>query len=80
MDRPEYEDKRYIDKQFKKMQADFFPHSKPSRKDDNPWEDIAHELAWAIGVVEEEPFRIKSWHRLFNVLKRYEAICREHSR
>lgn len=40
------------------------------------WEQIAHELVWAIGLLEEEPTSPKQWRRVFNVLKTYENAVR----
>lgn len=40
------------------------------------WEQIAHELAWGVQLIEAEPMRIKSWNNMFNIMKRYEAMCR----
>jgi hypothetical protein len=68
---------KYINQQYKKVEK-FFPHKTPQTV--NEWEDVAHEMAWAIGIVEEEPYRIKSWNRLFNVMKRYEELCRKSER
>ena len=40
------------------------------------WEQIAHELAWGVMLIESEPTRIKSWNTMFNTMKRYEAMVR----
>lgn len=40
------------------------------------WEQIAHELVWAIGLLEEEPTSPKVWRKMFNVLKSYENLVR----
>lgn len=65
---------------FIKKQETINWHKPPYRSDEpkvNPWKDIAHELVWAIGIVEDEPFRIKNWNQLWNVMKRYETLCRD---
>lgn len=40
------------------------------------WEQIAHELVWAIGLLEENPTSPKAWRKMFNVLKVYENAVR----
>ncbi len=40
------------------------------------WEQIAHELVWAIGLLEENPTSPKQWRRVFNVLQTYENAVR----
>lgn len=42
----------------------------------NVWEQIAHELVWAIGLLEENPTSPKAWRKMFNVLKVYENAVR----
>ena len=71
-----YEFDKYTNKQYKKIE-EFFPHKNP--KTIIEWEEIAHELAWGIQMLEEEPTRIKSWNRIFNILKRYEELCKRHA-
>ncbi len=40
------------------------------------WEQIAHELVWAIGLLEEQPTSPKAWRKMFNVLQTYENAVR----
>ena len=40
------------------------------------WEQMAHELVWVIGVLEEEPTSPKAWRKVFGVLKAYEELVR----
>ncbi len=51
--------------------------AQPTTKWGEPvWEQIAHELVWAIGLLEEEPTSPKQWRRVFNVLQTYENAVR----
>lgn len=43
---------------------------------DTVWEQCAHELVWAIGLIEENPTSPKAWRKMFNVLKTYENLTR----
>lgn len=43
---------------------------------DPVWEQIAHELVWAIGLIEENPTSPKAWRKMFNVLQTYENAVR----
>lgn len=40
------------------------------------WESIAHRLASALRRVEDEPFRLKNWHRAYDALVEYDNACR----
>lgn len=42
------------------------------------WEQVAHELVWAVGLLEEDPTSPKAWRKMFNVLKTYETIVRNY--
>ena len=44
------------------------------------WEQVAHELVWAIGMLEENPTSPKVWRKVFNVLKTYEEVVRNEPR
>lgn len=61
------------DSQFKKPRLEFNPNYR-----EQSWEDIAHELAWGVMLIESEPTRIKSWNTMFNIMKRYEDMCKRH--
>lgn len=41
------------------------------------WEQVAHELAWVIGLLESDPTYPKHWKKVFNVLRSYENLCRD---
>lgn len=49
---------------------------KASKWSSSLWEQIAHELVWAIGLLEENPTSPKEWRRMFNVLQAYENAVR----
>ena len=40
------------------------------------WEQLCHELVWAVGVLEDSPTSPKAWRKMFNVLKVYENLAR----
>lgn len=43
---------------------------------ENVWEQCAHELVWAIGMLEDAPTSPKVWRKVFNVLRSYENLVR----
>lgn len=47
---------------------------------DTVWEQCAHELVWAVGLLEENPTSPKAWRKMFNILKTYEELVRTHKR
>lgn len=41
------------------------------------WEQVAHEMAWVIGLLEDNPTAPKNWKKVFRVLRTYENLCRD---
>lgn len=41
------------------------------------WKAIAHQLAHAIKVLEEDSSSMKNWHRVFWTLDRYEEMAKK---
>jgi hypothetical protein len=41
------------------------------------WEQVAHEMAWVIGLLEDDPTSPKNWKKVFRVLRTYENLCRD---
>jgi len=42
----------------------------------NVWEQVAHELVWVLGMLEENPTSPKVWKKVFRVLNTYEEVVR----
>jgi hypothetical protein len=42
----------------------------------NVWEQVAHELVWVLGMLEENPTSPKVWKQVFRVLNTYEEVVR----
>jgi hypothetical protein len=40
------------------------------------WETVAHELAFVIQQLEENPKDIKTWKKVWRALTVYENVCR----
>lgn len=40
------------------------------------WRQIAYRLAHALRTVENEPFRLKNWHRAYDALTEYDEAVR----
>ena len=51
--------------------------STKSRWGEPVWEQVAHEMAWVIGLLEEDPTAPKNWKKVFRVLRTYENLCRD---
>lgn len=51
-------------------------YSSPPKWTETVWEQCAHELVWAIGLLEENPTSPKAWRKVFNILKTYENLVR----
>jgi hypothetical protein len=45
-------------------------------KKSQDWESLAHKLVFVIGGLEENPLNIKQWHKVFDVVRQYEDMCR----
>lgn len=48
-----------------------------SKWGDAVWEQVAHELVYVIGLLEEDPTYPKNWRKVFRVLRTYENLCRD---
>lgn len=40
------------------------------------WETVAHELAWVLGILEDDPNDLKTWRKVWNALKVYEGVAK----
>lgn len=68
-----------------KIMAQQKNHAKPlisfntanSRWGEPVWEQVAHEMAWVIGLLEEDPTAPKNWKKVFRVMRTYENLCRD---
>jgi outer membrane phospholipase A len=45
-------------------------------KKSQDWESLCHRLVFVIGGLEENPLNIKQWHKVFDVIRKYEDMCR----
>lgn len=52
-------------------------HLPPKKWGEPVWEQVAHELVYVIGLLEEDPTYPKNWRKVFRVLRTYENLCRE---
>lgn len=59
-----------------KQQVNKLINQKETKWGQPVWEQICHELVWAIGVLEDDPTSPKAWRKMFNVLKVYENAVR----
>jgi hypothetical protein len=41
------------------------------------WESLCHRLVFVINGLEENPLNIKQWHKVFDVIRKYEDMCRD---
>jgi hypothetical protein len=40
------------------------------------WETIAHELAYVLDLLEDDPNDLKTWRKVWNALKVYEGVAK----
>lgn len=52
-------------------------HVPPPKWNEPVWEQVAHELVYVIGLLEEDPTYPKNWRKVFRVLRTYENLCRD---
>ena len=61
-------------KDVKKISVHELKSSKIEKSQD--WESLAHKLVFVIGGLEENALNIKQWHKVFDVVRQYEDMCR----
>lgn len=79
--RKDYEDeiKKIMEQQkesFRKKTLHVPPPKSP-KWNEPVWEQVAHELVYVIGLLEEDPTYPKNWRKVFRVLRTYENLCRD---
>jgi len=40
------------------------------------WEELSHRLVYVLECLKKNPMDIEEWHRAFNVIRKYEDMCR----
>jgi hypothetical protein len=40
------------------------------------WETVAHELAYVLDLLEDDPNDLKTWRKVWNALKVYEGVAK----
>ena len=64
-----------------KKTSEYFKSKQKHPSNHNPlsevkWETVAHELAWVLDLLEQDPNDLKTWRKVWTALKVYEGVAK----
>lgn len=64
-----------------KKTSEYFKSKQKHPSSRNPlsevkWETVAHELAYVLDLLEDDPNDLKTWRKVWNALKVYEGVAK----